>query len=228
MEITKSKNNKMKITRLIFTGAAILSLVTLGACDSSDKSNTHEDHSSEQVENREAEMHGEHIDLQDNFAHTDILILEKPYSPEKETEQQLIAVVKSYLEMKDAFIKGDTADVNRIAGEMKVKVEAVDAEFIEGEGKEAWIQHASIYNDKITEMQHIRGLKEKRSYFSHISEIIYCTVKSFELKGLPLYVAYCPMANNNNGAYWLAESEEIRNPYFGQKMLGCGKVEEKL
>jgi Cu(I)/Ag(I) efflux system membrane fusion protein len=36
------------------------------------------------------------------------------------------------------------------------------------------------------------------------------------------------MAFNNSGAYWLSDNATIRNPYFGDKMLSCGSVEEKL
>jgi Cu(I)/Ag(I) efflux system membrane fusion protein len=39
-----------------------------------------------------------------------------------------------------------------------------------------------------------------------------------------VYKEYCPMAFDNKGAYWLSESEEIRNPYFGKSMLTCGEV----
>ena len=43
-----------------------------------------------------------------------------------------------------------------------------------------------------------------------------------------VFVQYCPMTFNDTGASWLSLSEEIRNPYFGDMMLKCGKVEEKL
>jgi Cu(I)/Ag(I) efflux system membrane fusion protein len=36
------------------------------------------------------------------------------------------------------------------------------------------------------------------------------------------------MAFNDKGAYWLSDKEAIRNPYFGDKMLTCGSVEETL
>ena len=35
------------------------------------------------------------------------------------------------------------------------------------------------------------------------------------------------MAFNNEGAYWLSDAEQIRNPYFGDKMLTCGVGERK-
>ncbi len=43
-----------------------------------------------------------------------------------------------------------------------------------------------------------------------------------------IYKQYCPMAFDNTGAYWLSESKEIRNPYFGDKMLKCGRVDATI
>lgn len=39
-----------------------------------------------------------------------------------------------------------------------------------------------------------------------------------------LYVAYCPMAK----ASWLQATEELANPYMGQKMLKCGEIKETI
>lgn len=43
-----------------------------------------------------------------------------------------------------------------------------------------------------------------------------------------VYKQYCPMAFGNTGASWLSESKEIRNPYFGDKMLKCGRIEAEI
>jgi hypothetical protein len=43
-----------------------------------------------------------------------------------------------------------------------------------------------------------------------------------------LYKDFCPMANNNKGAYWLSEVRGIKNPYFGAKMMKCGNVREQI
>jgi Cu(I)/Ag(I) efflux system membrane fusion protein len=43
-----------------------------------------------------------------------------------------------------------------------------------------------------------------------------------------LYVQFCPMANDNQGAQWLSTEEEIRNPYYGDAMLSCGSIVEVL
>jgi Cu(I)/Ag(I) efflux system membrane fusion protein len=36
------------------------------------------------------------------------------------------------------------------------------------------------------------------------------------------------MAFDNKGAYWLQDSEEIANPYFGAAMLRCGEKAGEL
>ncbi|CAM2007972.1 DUF3347 domain-containing protein [Acanthopleuribacter pedis] len=39
--------------------------------------------------------------------------------------------------------------------------------------------------------------------------------------------AYCPMAFNDTGAYWLQKSGTLANPYYGAEMLTCGAVERR-
>ena len=45
------------------------------------------------------------------------------------------------------------------------------------------------------------------------------------LKSGAIYKQYCPMAFNNTGGYWLSNTKDIRNPYFGDVMLKCGRVD---
>ena len=45
-----------------------------------------------------------------------------------------------------------------------------------------------------------------------------------EKAGLGLGLYYCPMKD----AYWLQRGDEIRNPYHGKSMLGCGQKAEKV
>jgi len=43
-----------------------------------------------------------------------------------------------------------------------------------------------------------------------------------------LYQAFCPMYNNKEGGVWLSASKEIKNPFFGNKMLKCGSVQQEI
>ena len=40
-------------------------------------------------------------------------------------------------------------------------------------------------------------------------------------------LAFCPMADDGEGANWVQRKGEIANPYFGEKMLRCGTIEEE-
>jgi membrane fusion protein, copper/silver efflux system len=41
-----------------------------------------------------------------------------------------------------------------------------------------------------------------------------------------VYKMYCPMAFDDEGAYWLSDRDQILNPYFGDAMLSCGVIEQ--
>ena len=71
-------------------------------------------------------------------------------------------------------------------------------------------------------------LDEQRKAFDGLSNEMAALVKSNQLSMGELYLEYCPMANGNTGGYWLSNEKEIRNPYFGDKMLKCGSVKETI
>jgi hypothetical protein len=77
-------------------------------------------------------------------------------------------------------------------------------------------------------MMNSSDIEEQRDSFSALSDNMYKSVKAFGLGGAEAFYEYCPMAFNNEGAYWLSDNEQIRNPYFGDKMLKCGVVKERL
>ncbi|MEQ9442797.1 MAG: DUF3347 domain-containing protein [Cyclobacteriaceae bacterium] len=191
------------------------------------------DHSTMEGHHNEREleeaMHGPHESIRDDFAHQDILLLDAPYRESAAVNQAMKKVLDAYLEMKNALVNSNAAAADKAAALLSSRVEAVDGSSLKDEGKEAWEQHASLYKTKLAEVQHVQGLEEKRSYFSHISEIVYCTVKSFALEeDRELYATFCPMTFEGKGAYWIAETKQIRNPYFGKKMPTCGEVKEEL
>jgi len=174
------------------------------------------------------EMHEEHKSLADNFAHKDIIILETPYQISETSQENLQKVLESYLDIKDALVASDVKSTDANAKKMADYVVGVSTSGMKEEGLKAWENHSDLYNKKLQEMIHIEGIENKRSYFSHISEIMYCTIKSFGLKSGTTYAVYCPMAFDGKGAYWLSKDKEIMNPYFGEKMLKCGEIKEEL
>lgn len=43
-----------------------------------------------------------------------------------------------------------------------------------------------------------------------------------------VYKQFCPMAFGNTGGYWLSNSKDIHNPFFGDAMLKCGRVDKEI
>ena len=66
-------------------------------------------------------------------------------------------------------------------------------------------------------------IEVQREYFISLSEEIISISKQIQ-QTQKLFIQKCPMANNNQGAKWLSLEEEIKNPYYGASMLGCGSV----
>lgn len=69
-----------------------------------------------------------------------------------------------------------------------------------------------------------KDCEAKRIYFKPVSAALYDALKSIRIKNLVIYHTFCPMAFREKGAFWLSEFPEIRNPYFGAKMIECGEV----
>ncbi|MFM9735850.1 hypothetical protein, partial [Streptomyces niveiscabiei] len=66
--------------------------------------------------------------------------------------------------------------------------------------------------------------EEKRKAFQMASEQLYDFIRTVQYDREVVYHEYCPMAFNDQGATWLSNSSDIKNPYLPKKMLHCGEV----
>ncbi|QQE11513.1 efflux RND transporter periplasmic adaptor subunit [Planctomycetota bacterium] len=78
-------------------------------------------------------------------------------------------------------------------------------------------------SNTMTKSSDIKILRDHFAIFSdQIIELIQPSAKL--VRNSNLYIAFCPMALDFKGAYWLQKSKGIRNPYFGESMLTCGEI----
>jgi len=122
-------------------------------------------------------------------------------------------LITSYLKLKNALVKSDPILAQLAANELEVAFE--DARLY----SEAELAERIERDDDI---------EEQRKVFKVLSEQMYKLATNNKFEFSTLYKQYCPMAFDNAGAYWLSETKEIFNPYFGDEMLRCGKIEETL
>jgi hypothetical protein len=71
------------------------------------------------------------------------------------------------------------------------------------------------------------NLADARSYFSQMTQVME-DIEALSGANDTVYKQFCPMAFNNTGGYWFSMEEEIRNPYYGNAMLKCGRVVEEI
>lgn len=82
--------------------------------------------------------------------------------------------------------------------------------------------------EAVTEAEEAGDIDELRLAFKEISEHL---VKALENQGYneeTLYLQYCPMADDGEGAHWVSNQEAIKNPFMGQRMPGCGITEKEI
>lgn len=137
-----------------------------------------------------------------------------PSAPVSLKDDNLNAVYQHYIHLS-------TALTNANAGEAKIASAAIEAGAKNIEGGATIAASAA----KISAAD---DLKAQRTEFSTLSNEFIALVKKSGLNSGELYVDYCPMALNDEGAYWVSNKKEIRNPYFGDEMLECGSVKETI
>lgn len=119
-----------------------------------------------------------------------------------------------YIHLKDALVASNANEAKTAADALQKALGSVS------NGKEASVVAAKIAASV--------DLGEQRNVFSTLSNEMKTLVKQSKLSSGALFVEYCPMANNNQGAFWLSNEKEIKNPYFGNAMLKCGGVKETI
>jgi hypothetical protein len=143
-------------------------------------------------------------------------------------QQQLGKVFTSYVSLKDAFVASDAQKVKSGASTISQAVAAVDMKLLSGAAHNDWMSYLAPIQTSLKEIESTADIEVQRKAFSTLSENLYKSIKAFGLAGTEAFYDYCPMAFNNEGAYWLSDQAAIRNPYFGDAMLTCGTVKETL
>lgn len=90
------------------------------------------------------------------------------------------------------------------------------------------VKNKKVIVEKAIAILQEADLEKQRNHFSVISQELIQLVESEGIREGAAYVAFCPMAMEDKGAYWLTQEKEVINPYFGASMLTCGSIEKTL
>lgn len=152
----------------------------------------------------------------------------KSVTVSKEFKLQLNMVYDQYIPLKNAFVLTDANKVKAAANKLQQSLSKVNMDLVSGEAHDSWMDISEKMSVQLKKIQSSANIADQRTAFIEVNNQFYHAVKTFGLSGKTVYYQFCPMANNDKGAYWISEEEPIRNPYFGDEMLTCGEVKETL
>lgn len=184
--------------RLIRMALPLVAAFTLAACGNQSSENKEESHEGHDHASMEQEQHATQAQA----------------GPVAIKDDNLNAVYQHYVHLTTALINNDAA-------EAKIASNAIEAGAKELEGGSSIASSAA----QITAASNIEA---QRTAYSKLSNDMITLVKKSGVSNGELYVDFCPMALNDKGASWISSTKEIRNPYFGEKMMNCGEVKETI
>jgi len=123
------------------------------------------------------------------------------------------AVYNHYIAIKTALVQTDAELAQDHAKQMIAELENTEA-------------NAEIAN-AARKLATSTDVNVQREAFSELTKSMDAILEG-ALKSGEIYKQYCPMAFEGKGDFWYSNSKEIRNPYFGDKMLKCGRIEATI
>ena len=133
-------------------------------------------------------------------------------------------ILTAYYGVKDALTADDANAASARAGDLLTAIGKIDMSKLDGKAHTAFMG----LKDKLAfDARHISEKKEiahQREHFASLSANMMTLAKAVKLSQQPIYQEYCPMKK----ASWLSNDPAIKNPYYGNAMLTCGKVQTTL
>lgn len=145
---------------------------------------------------------------------------------------KLMNVVADYYALKNAFVATNATQADNAATKLNNSVDSLSA-YLKTDSTHAnaiqpYLDTMKLNGKALVDIKQDEHCDKKRAPFEKISDAMFAALKAADLKNAHVYRQFCPMAFNDKGAYWLSDEEEIKNPYFGKKMIECGEVRDSL
>ena len=138
--------------------------------------------------------------------------------------------LNNYYHLKEAFVLSNNDMANTSANLLEKSADSLELKDVKADT--SILQMAKGYVETVsTEAKALsqeKDIEAKRKSFQMISDAMYDLVRTIRFDKEVVYHQFCPMAFNDAGAYWLSGTPDIKNPYFGKKMLTCGEVKDSI
>lgn len=140
--------------------------------------------------------------------------------------QQMKIANQHYLEMQRMLVEADYEGAQAEAKALLTALPPVRS-FTDAIAQSYWKGRYAGIRQATVQITQAETIDQQRKAFVNLSNDMVRTNVAFGT-ATELFLVYCPMANNDEGAYWLSDVEEVLNPYYGDMMLRCGEVEKQI
>ncbi|WP_026260067.1 DUF3347 domain-containing protein [Segetibacter koreensis] len=140
------------------------------------------------------------------------------------------ALLNNYYRLKDAFVASNDTMAASQAKALMTSADSLNLQEVKADSSiiEMAKQYLGSISSEAKALVAEPNLEAKRKSFQMISDNMYDLVRTVHFDKDVVYHQFCPMAFNDAGAYWLSQTTDIKNPYFGKKMLTCGEVKDSI
>ncbi len=202
---------------LIRSISVALLFLALGCGQNADKKQVA---SKEVNQNMDSHNHGDH-DHGTSFEKKDRNIITNT-----QKNNATSAIVDAYLQIKNALVADDKEAAAKGGAALLTAFSKFNMASLKGDTHK---EYMDILENAKEQVQHIikSPIDHQREHFEVLSTDINDLIALLGTDKT-LYEDFCPMANDGKGAIWLSEIKDIKNPFFGSKMLKCGKVQKQI
>lgn len=144
------------------------------------------------------------------------------------TQKHVNEVLDKYYALKSALVETDAQKAKSAGEKLAALIEDFDTSNLQADLLSKYESISEKIHQHAETVAQAEDIEVQRQNFSDITAGVYEMVKTYNVNDEEVYYAYCPMAFDDNGGYWLSAEKEIKNPYFGSKMMKCGSVKETI
>jgi membrane fusion protein, copper/silver efflux system len=141
---------------------------------------------------------------------------------------QLNLIFNAYILFKNQLVESDAKSSFTESQNLLKKIETTGMNLFSGASHEYWMLKSSLIRTALKEIKPTSNIDEIRKSFVIISENLIKVFKAFGTGNNKAFVQFCPMANQNIGAFWLSTDKQIKNPFYGSMMLNCGETRDTI
>ena len=132
-------------------------------------------------------------------------------------------ITGSYISVKNALV-GSNAELAKSRSKELLAALSAPAKGLNPAQQKLMVKYADKLKFDSRHISETTVIDHQREHFESLSKNMFALVSGLKMNSATLYQQYCPMKK----ASWLSETEDVRNPYYGDDMLECGKVTATL